>query len=395
VSSRRRAFVGAFQAICLAAALPGAASAQALRGSLEVGAARLSQRDVPRTDAVTAALTFRRDQSRYTLAAAGGITLAEEGRSTTQGLFAASLLGAPGRRTRWEVGGAVTAFDQGDFPLARGAYLLAREHFVVGRFGGWAGVAVGGVEDLGHWSPTRSAEIGSWFGRRDLRLSAAALLVDTRSEPYGTGGQLITDPVTYTDGSVGARWLIQRRAELDARAGLRFISRGAATATGRGTRPFAAVDAAFWVTPRFALVAAVGRQLADLSRGTPDTRFASFALRFSVHEPAGVPEPVRRRPPAIAHRLDLTLITDTAGGGRSRLVVTASGGGRIEVAGTFTSWEPVPLIRRGDLWELDREIPSGAHRLLVRVDGGAWVVPANLPTAGDDFGGTVGIITVP
>jgi hypothetical protein len=371
--------------------LPHVVPAQTSHGLVEVGAARLQQGDIPPTHAVTAGTTLRRDGRRYALAAAAGVTLADEGRSTSQGLFTGSLLGRPGRPTRWEIGGALTAFGQRASPLTAGAYVLAREHFAVGRFGGWAGVGLGGVEEANRWNPTRTAEIGSWFAKRDTRLTAAAVLVDTRSEPYGTEGNLVTDPVTYTDASLGLRSAFHRRVEVDARGGLRLISRGALTATGRGTRPFAAVDAAFWLTPRLALVAAVGRQLSDLSRGTPDTRFAALALRVTTRDRAAVPTPVRGQPSGGVLRL--ALVTDSAG--QSRLVVTAPSGVLVELAASFTSWEAVPLVRRGDAWELDRSIPSGAHRVLVRVDGGPWIVPANLPAAEDDFGGRVGIITIP
>lgn len=272
-----------------------------------------------------------------------------------------------------------------------GAYLVAREHFAVRDFGGWAGVAVGGVEDANRWSPTRSAEIGSWFAWGGARVTTTAVLVDTRSEPYGPEGQLVTDPITYTDGSLGMRWAFRRRVEVDARGGIRFISRGALSATGRGTRPFAAVDAAVWITPRVAFSAALGRQLSNLSRGTPDTRFAALALRLTMGDRSASPAPVRRPPSAGVVRL--ALVIDTAG--QSRLVVTAPSAALVELAASFTSWEAVPLVRRVDGWVLDRSLPSGAHRVLVRVDGGRWIVPANLPAAADDFGGSVGIITIP
>jgi hypothetical protein len=392
VRHRRRRVRVILQAATLAVLLPHFVAGQASEGLLEVGAARLQHRDIPAAHAVTAGGALRRAAHRYALAAAGGVTLAGDGRSTSQVLLTASLLGRPGRSTRWEIGGALTAFGQGSLGVSGGAYLVAREHFTVGRFGAWVGAAVGGVEDLDHWSPTRTAEIGSWFATRETRLSAAAILVDTRSEPYGIEGSLVTDPVTYADASLGLEWAFRRRIELDARGGLRVISRGALTPTGRGTRPFAAVDAAFWVTPRVAIVAAIGRQLSDLARATPDTRFAALALRFAMRERAASPAPARGQPIAVAAPR-LSLVTDTAG--QLRLRIAASPASLVELAATFTSWEPVALARRGDLWELDRSIPSGAHRVLVRVDRGPWIVPANLPAAADDFGGTVGIVTVP
>ena len=57
---------------------------------------------------------------------------------------------------------------------------------------------------------------------------------------------------------------------------------------------------------------------------------------------------------------------------------------------------PWPLRRRGDgMWETVLPIPSGLHRLNVRIDGGAWIVPAGLSRAADDYGDDVGILAVP
>jgi AMP-activated protein kinase-like protein len=379
------------QTAFLVVMLPYVVGAQTSHGLVEVGAARLQTRDIAPNHAVTVEASGRHDGLRYAFAAAGGLALADDGRSTSQGLLTASFLGRPGKPSRWEIGGVLTAFGQGSLGMNGGAYVLAREHFAGRAFGGWAGVALGGVEDIGGWSPTRTAEIASWFARRGTRVTGSAVLVDTRSEPYESEGRLVTDPITYTDGSLGLRWGFQRRVEIDARGGMRFISRGALTVNGRGTRPFAAVDAAVWVTPRLAVTAAVGRQLADLARGTPDTRFAALALRLTMRDHFTPPAPVRRPPSSGV--LKLALVNDSTG--QSRLVVTAPSGTLVELAATFTSWEPIPLVRRGDVWELDRDLPSGAHRVLVRVDGGAWMVPANLPAADDDFGGRVGIITIP
>ena len=379
------------RAASLAAVLPHVVSAQTSHGLVEVGAARLQTRDIAPSHAATVELSGRYNGLRYALAAAGGVALADDGRSTSQGLLIASLLDRPGKASRWEIGGALTAFAQGSLGMNGGAYLLAREHFVGRGFGGWAGLAVGGVEDVGRWNPTRTAEIASWFARRGARVTASAVVVDTQSEAYGPESGLVTDAVTYTDGSVGLRCAFPRRVEVDARGGMRFISRGALTPTGRGVRPFAAVDAAVWVTPRLAITAALGRQLSDLSRGTPDTRFAAVALRLTGRDRITHPAPVRRQPIGLGTRLGL--VTDDAG--QSRLVVSAPTGALVELAATFTAWAPVALIRRGDIWELDRVIPSGAHRVVVRIDGGPWIVPANLPAAQDDFGGSVGILTVP
>jgi len=68
----------------------------------------------------------------------------------------------------------------------------------------------------------------------------------------------------------------------------------------------------------------------------------------------------------------------------------------VEVAGDFTDWQPVALRRAGeDMWESVLRIPSGVHRVNVRIDGGSWTAPAGTARAEDEFGGEVGIVAVP
>src|SRR5438034_362817 len=51
--------------------------------------------------------------------------------------------------------------------------------------------------------------------------------------------------------------------------------------------------------------------------------------------------------------------------------------------------------RRSGLWEVVLPITSGVHRVDVRIDGAAWIVPAGTTRAPDDYGGEVGIFVVP
>jgi hypothetical protein len=68
----------------------------------------------------------------------------------------------------------------------------------------------------------------------------------------------------------------------------------------------------------------------------------------------------------------------------------------LELMADFTDWEPVGMTQlpNGD-WTLERGIAPGTHRVAIRVNGGAWVVPPNLPHVSDEFGGEVGLLIVP
>jgi len=70
----------------------------------------------------------------------------------------------------------------------------------------------------------------------------------------------------------------------------------------------------------------------------------------------------------------------------------------VEIMADFTDWEPVSLTRTASSereWSVALPLSAGSHRLAVRIDGGGWVVPPNLPRVADEFGGEVGLLTVP
>jgi hypothetical protein len=196
----------------------------------------------------------------------------------------------------------------------------------------------------------------------------------------------VRDPVRYADVSLLAHrtW---GRLDLDVMGLSRHVSKGALESI-----PTASVAAAWWMTPYVAVTGALGRQLAEPMRGTVRARYATVAVRLSA-ERHGPVAPLRTPPRVPAGEASLVALTDDAG---STLVrVHAQGARRVELMGDFTDWEPTPLERRGDRWELRFRVKSGSHHVLVRVDGGKWVVPANLPRLDDELGGTVGLIVIP
>jgi 1,4-alpha-glucan branching enzyme len=78
------------------------------------------------------------------------------------------------------------------------------------------------------------------------------------------------------------------------------------------------------------------------------------------------------------------------------LVVHAVDAARVEMAGDFTDWEPMPLsMTAADTWSLQVTLPPGTYRFNVRIDGGEWVVPGGVTRQVDEFGGHVGLLTIP
>jgi 1,4-alpha-glucan branching enzyme len=48
--------------------------------------------------------------------------------------------------------------------------------------------------------------------------------------------------------------------------------------------------------------------------------------------------------------------------------------GRVELVGDFTVWEALPMVRRGDRWEVELEVEAGTHHYGYLVDG-EWFMP--------------------
>jgi hypothetical protein len=119
------------------------------------------------------------------------------------------------------------------------------------------------------------------------------------------------------------------------------------------------------------------------ARMTPGTSLAVIV--------SGVPSRTERR----ARPSPATFTARTLRAGLIRFEVVAPNAQRVEISGDFSAWEPVTLeSASGGRWRAEVRAESGAHRLLMRVDGGEWAPPPNLPVARDELLGDVGVITV-
>src|SRR5205809_744147 len=178
--------------------------------------------------------------------------------------------------------------------------------------------------------------------------------------------------------------------------------RGERRAGGAGHGVYGEASPVLTLGERTALFVSGGRYPTDPVSGGVAGRYVSAGLRLRT---ALVRPRVRRdpqplgRPPAsgdgeagFAARLELQPAFD----GTFRVVLYALARATVEVAGDFTDWQPVALRRAGeDTWECWLRIPSGIHRINVRIDGGRWTAPAGTTRASDEFGGEVGTVAVP
>jgi hypothetical protein len=110
--------------------------------------------------------------------------------------------------------------------------------------------------------------------------------------------------------------------------------------------------------------------------GTPGGRALAAGLSLRVGAPAlgergpkpgGVPDPAP---------------------GLTRLSIRAASASRVDVAGDWNQWRPVPLARENNgVWYGDFAIAPGLYRYAFRIDGKIWQVPEGVAAVNDGFGG--------
>jgi hypothetical protein len=368
----------------------GTANAQwARQTTFDVGGIRLTRDDFADTGGIAAAALWSRWNDRVSLTGSGAATHIADGRSTGVILGSASY-SVPIRRVRLETGGTATILGTSNQAPASSVLGAGRAHWLGRAWGTWLGAGGGKVRVDETTFGAGTGELGAWLRRGDQRLTLSATTVRTSlvsTVIFSDETVLrIQEPVRYADVALGGHgaW---GRLELDALAISRHAWKGELVSA-----PTAAVGVAWWATRYMAVAGALGRQLADPLRGTARTRYATVALRFSAerHGPARV---VRALPAVPVG--EASLLAVPGGGGTSVVRVHAPGAQRVELMSDVTAWTPVVLERRGDHWEARLTMASGSHHVVVRMDGGRWVAPANLSVIDDDFGGRVGLIVIP
>jgi hypothetical protein len=81
-----------------------------------------------------------------------------------------------------------------------------------------------------------------------------------------------------------------------------------------------------------------------------------------------------------------------------RFVVFRPDANEMEIAGTFSGWNNIPMQRIGDTgyWEIVLEVPRGEHRFVYITNQGERLAdPTILRREPDDFGGENSILSVP
>ena len=86
----------------------------------------------------------------------------------------------------------------------------------------------------------------------------------------------------------------------------------------------------------------------------------------------------------------------SAAGYQHRFVIYQSGIKQIEIAGSFTNWQRIPMQPAGSsgYWEITLEIPPGEHAFSYILDGDRILADPTIPTREEDDFGTINSILV-
>jgi hypothetical protein len=176
--------------------------------------------------------------------------------------------------------------------------------------------------------------------------------------------------------------------ELTAQAGHRFGDSYDVTAD---SRRWSSARATLWLNERIAFVGGGGRQPALPLRGIPARTFAMAGFELAYW-----PLSKNSVPVSLPHTALVKSFEYRAGNsGLQRITIRVGGVETVDVMGDFSDWSPLTLVRHGrDTWELSIPMSAGTHQINVRVDGGAWMAPPNMPTMRDSFGGEVGLMVI-
>lgn len=374
-------------AACVLLIASGAAGAQSSRElQFDGGAARIQQNGRDARNALLLGALWRESDRRLATLFSGTFTYA--GDSVTAAQAIAAVAWRPGGQSAWQTEGGVTGAAFGVYALGRGGNVsgFARERLVLEGGSVWAGGSAGHTMRDGNSVHSTDVDFGGSLRSGGFEASVSYNRQRTDDGPLMAAALIfLNDQSTvfdFEDASIAAHYE-RGRFSLDAshmwRTGVR--------------QTFARQTAFAWsavcvLTPRFSLAVGAGHQLADPLRGTPDVQLISASVRM-VGLPWGAV--VASRDAAMTS----ARLVPGAAGAVLIVHVVASDSTRVDVAGSFSAWQPVTLRRTTDGWEAQVALPSGTHRVAVRINDGPWRAPANLGKVRDEFGGEAGIVVVP
>lgn len=345
-------------------------------------------------------------------AAEGNVTMADDSISAAQWVVRTTLTPAalPWSRTDIDVSTTTNGIV---LPGSNGNRALnARHTWQIGAVNVFGSAGVGRTERLfakseGH-ALGGGLDAGRTFGRGSARGEWRAGVTMQRS--YSNDWQLMERSGIVLSRDAEAYTIDDVTPELSWRNASWWVSASRAWRTGRGATTGTAqgfhLAAAWQFTPSAMLIVQGGEQLADAVRGVPQARYTGVSLRWNPLRPRAL----RRDARALADtrsgnsggfaavpdiRGDEVLVQRAEGTGTVVITIAAAANAVVEVACSNTEWTPVRVARAGDAFVHRLSLPSGSHKLAVRINGGEWRAPRGLVAVEDDFGTRAGMIVIP
>ena len=389
---RRRALPAIAANLAGIVALAGALPAQRIVSSVDLSGTSVWYADSIHSAGSSINPALRVDWTRATLSAFGSVSQLERGNLSMEGTLAPSVFTPSIGPFTAEFAGSLGGSTHQDGTKTGQTLGLVRAYAMGDAAGAWAGAGAGRTWDGSVWRSVRQAEAGAWIETGGVTTLATVSPV------------VVADTIRYTDTQLALRYPVNA-FELGLTAGTRSGSVGAAD--GGTSRTWGSVSVIAWLTSRLALVGNVGTYPVDLTQGYAGGRFATVALRIASRNARSADRTTTQTSSprsdsapdtsgALASGPGATVFDTRTVNGTSRLLrVYAPAAHTVEINADFTLWQAVQLARGGDgWWAITRPIAAGTYQMNLRIDGGPWLAPPGLLTTNDEFGGTVGLLTI-
>lgn len=338
-------------------------------------------------DAILLGLLWRRPTDRWTFLTNANLTWAQDSVAAVQGVAALAIAWPRTTRLRTDAGVSGAAFSLQSLDRGGNGGAFIRQHWILNQRGGaWLGTALGRTSRDAVSSTSSAADVGAWGRVGPLYSSLSVGRVESTDWPLLAAAGAMRDPAATDYDLQEAQFVLQGQYgphELSATGSWR---RGIGLTTLRDDAY--TISGVLQISDRIALAANAGRQLADPVRGLPQADLATIAMRvrFGARTAPAMPR---------AEFAETQFVAGPAGGGMMIVRVYAPDTAFVEVAGSFSDWQSLPLELQDGSWRVAIRLAPGAHRIAVRVNRGIWRAPRNLARVRDDFGGEVGLIVVP
>ena len=365
----------------------GAALAQQTTLALEAGAVSVRFADQGQLSALTVSPSLSVRTSQVSLALLSSASQVRAGSWSTQGTAALAWFTRP--TARGLVGEAAGIAGGSAFPGgARTAQAIgsARVHWIGPQLSTWVGAGLGSMHDGTRTRSVRQGELGASLYHQGGTLTLVVTPSVTRDASEALG---YTDMLGVLGRSVG---VVDLSASLGGRVGATLPIAGGAQ------RLWGGVNIAAWIAPRAAFMMGIGTYPVDVTQGFPAGQYVSAGLRVGASRAVRSQEISRARRIRSAARAsgvtDFTLRRSAPSVYEVR--VRARAASAIQLNGDVTGWLPITLVRDEDgWWRGQLRITSGTAEIVIRVNGGEWLVPPGADEIVDEFGGRSGRVVVP